>query len=135
MRGQCEDKQEVERVSGVCRHVRWGAGGVRGRRGENVGEDQWEVGGSVRCEVVEGESEKGMNGVRSFGGPDLGREVGVGGKGRAAWIRGASRVWLLSLSASPAAAAPTDLASLPGSFQGWMEISISAKSICKALEL
>jgi len=55
---------------------------VKGRRGEKAGEDQWKVGGSVRCEVVEGESKKGMKGVRSSGGPELGREVGVGGEGR-----------------------------------------------------
>ena len=55
---------------------------MKGRRGEKAGEDQWKVGGSVRCEVVEGESKKGMKGVRSSGGPELGREVGVGGEGR-----------------------------------------------------
>lgn len=52
------------------------------------------------------------------------------------WInlRGFDSLALVPVT-SPAAAAPPDLASLPGSFQGWVEISISAKSICKALEL
>ena len=34
--------------------------------------------------MVEGESEKGIKGVRSSGGPELGKEVDVGGEGRAA---------------------------------------------------